>query len=729
MPSRKALQRALTKAATAVRAVVFVALTLTAVSLAMPTPAYAGFSCDFTGDDSYQMDTPGTNGESMFAAVMQWDKDTKQSTTLLDDSGTTTGAVKMPNSPDTYTMYELDGMRGMNWSQTFKGQGDASENNGDWGSGADDCSVMSYINNGVADSILNGTKIFTRAAISIKESASNPSPLAGLYEGRDSVVTTLKENVLRPAVPVMILLVGLWVFTKWRKGDMREVWAGISWSALTIVAVTAFLTGGNYDKFVGTADSYIARANSALTEVVLAGVSGETQSPCDLDKGAYNRGLRISSCAMYDTLVFRPWALGQFGDAGKNCIFKKEGGGEIRNGVCVPAEKSKTCDWGKGARCEDLRVIQLVAQSKTNVDAFSGKKLDKFKDDWIPIRQEIAGGKDKGDDVGDMHIYPVSFDEWAGKNAGNRVGLAFYSIIAALIVGLMVIVLSGLTLLWHAVTLILVILLPLVATIGIHPSQQKLLKSWLETFIHSFVLRAGFGVILTVLLVLYQMILPAKVALGTQLLMLLLVTIAIVMMLKKLLGGNFTPQVAGGEDMLGIRDAAGKVTAMAPGLAASTAKTSGRVASGGAKGVAWTADRVVTGGKGRDKMQQWGWIGQSKREQRKTQRQSAETTRMKYEQTRQEHEARSAPEPESSPAPKRSGRVSGSTSKPAPQPTAPAEPRPAPAPSPAPAPAPKLPQQQAQPPAPRPRPAPAEPPASPTPPPAPRDPRGPSGRV
>ncbi|MEV1065479.1 hypothetical protein [Streptomyces sp. NPDC050263] len=730
MPSRKALQRALTKAATAVRAVVFVALTLTAVSLAMPTPAYAGFSCEFTGDDSYQMDTPGTNGESMFAAVMQWDQDTKQSTTLLDASGTTTGAVKMPNPPDTYTMYELNGMRGMNWSQTFKGRGDASESDSDWnlGNGADDCSVMSYINNGIADSILNGTKILTRAAISIKESASNPSPLAGLYEGRDSVVTTLKENVLRPAVPVMILLVGLWVFTKWRKGDMREVWAGISWSALTIIAVTAFLTGGNYDKFVSTADSYIAQANSSLTEVVLAGVSGETQSPCDLDKGAYNRGLRISSCAMYDTLVFRPWALGQFGDAGNNCIFKNEGGGEIRNGVCIPAEKGMTCDWGKGARCEDLRVIQLAAQSKTNIDAFSDKKLNKFDDVWKPIRREIAGGKDKGEEVDDMHVYPVAFDDWAGKNAGNRVGLAFYSIIAALIVGLMVIVLSGLTLLWHAVTLILVILLPLVATIGIHPSQQKLLKSWLETFIHSFVLRAGFGVILTVLLVLYQMILPAKVALGTQLLMLLLVTIAIVMMLKKLLGGNFTPQVAGGEDVLGIRDTAGKVTAMAPGLAASAAKTSGRVAGGVAGGAAKGVDRVVAGGRGRDKMQQWGWIGQSKREQRKTQHQTAETTRKQHEMTREDFEARQAPEPESSPAPTRGRRVSGG-SQPAAQPAPPSEPRPMPAPAPATAPAPQQPQQQAAPSAPRP--APTPPPATPSlpSPPPPRDPRGPSGRV
>ncbi|MFM9662911.1 hypothetical protein ACKI2B_46830, partial [Streptomyces scabiei] len=82
------------------------------------------------------------------------------------------------------------------------------------------------------------------------------------------------------------------------------------------------------------------------------------------------------------------------------------------------------------------------------------------------------------------------------------------------------------------------------AALGIHPSQQKLLKGWLETFIHAFVLRAGFGVILAVLLVLYQMILPADIALATQLLMLILVTVAVVMMLKKLLAGNFSPEIA-----------------------------------------------------------------------------------------------------------------------------------------------------------------------------------------
>ncbi|MGW2909115.1 hypothetical protein ACWC9X_01480 [Streptomyces asoensis] len=749
MHPRKALGRRIRKAGVAARAGLFVVLALIALSLAAPSAAYADFACNFTGDESYHMDSPGSNGEGIMPAVAQW-QEGGGSENLGDQKGTVKGSFKVePDQAKHYTLYELNGMRGLNWSMTFKGKGDASEDNGSWGSGADSCQVMAYVNNGIADAVFYGTKVLTRFSISIKEMASNPSPFSGLYTGRDNVVTTLRDNVLKPAVAVMILLVGLWVFTKWRKGDMREVWAGVSWTALTVIAVMAFLTGNNYDKVVQSSDEWIASANSALSSTVLAGVSGRMQSPCDLPDNGKNEsgevGLRLSSCAMYDTLAFRPWAMGQFGDVGANCIFRKDSGGKVsvEDGTCTFNSDTKyDCYWGDEStpRCGDLRVRQAVAQSWSNMDDQRGDDRpdgDKFGE-WEDIRKEIAGGEH----VPDEKIYPVAFNDWAGKNATDRVGIAFYSLVAAFIVGVMVLVLSALTLLWHAVTLILVMLLPLVATLGIHPSQQKLLKSWFETFVHSFVLRAGFGVILTVLLVLYQMILPAQIALGTQLLMLLLVTIAIVMMLKKLLGGNFTPQVAGGEDMLGIRDAAGKVTAMAPGLAASTAKTSGRVAGGGAKGVASMADRVVTGGKGRGKMQQWGWVGQSKREQRKTQNRAAETTRMKYEQTREEFEARQTPEAETPPAPRRGGRVSGGTGQPAPQPSTPTESRPAPAPSstPAPAPAapapaaapaapPKLPQQQAQPPAPRPRSGAAEPYTPPTPPPPPRDPRGPSGRV
>ncbi|MGX5188405.1 hypothetical protein ACWKT5_38345 [Streptomyces avermitilis] len=748
MPPRNALRRRIGRIGAAVRAGLFVVLALVALTLAVPTSAYADFSCNFTGDESYQMDSPGSNGESIIPAVAQWQGESAQN--LSEDTGMVTGAVKMPiDKASNYTLYELNGMRGLNWSMTFKGKGNASQDNGTWGSGADSCQVMAYVNNGIADTILNGTKVLTRFSISIKEMASNPSPFSGLYSGRDNVVTTLRENVLKPAVAVMILLVGLWVFTKWRKGDMREVWSGISWTALTVIAVTAFLTGNNYHQVVESADNYIAQANSAFTATVLAGASGEMQSPCDLPKGGKDddgrRGLRLSSCAMYDTLVFRPWALGQFGDVGKTCIFKNKSGSISSDGVCAPQSVGTSCYWGKGARCEDLRVRQAAAQSWTNVDG-QRDHVDKFKE-WQEVRKDIA----VGEKAPDKSIYPVAFNDWAGKNSSNRVGIAFYSVVAAFIVGVMVLVLSALTLLWHAVTLILVMLLPLVATLGIHPSQQKLLKSWLETFIHSFVLRAGFGVILTVLLVLYQMILPARVALGTQLLMLLLVTVAVVMMLKKLLAGNFTPQVAGGEDALGIREGAdatfNKAAVMAPGLAVAGARTTGRVAGNAAKGTgraagstvrgtAWAVDKFANKGRGRAALQKRGWLGQSKREQRQTAHQAAETARRSYESdgpSAKEQSSASAPEP----APRRGRRVSGSSGQqPAPQSSAPAEQRPA---APQPQPAAPRPMPSAPAPAPQPRPTmpsprtaapqpPVTPKQSPAPPP-PRDPRGPSGRV
>ncbi|MEV8347002.1 hypothetical protein [Streptomyces niveus] len=609
MSSRHTLRRTLGRTGSAVRTVLFVALTLISLTLAAPSSAYADFSCNFTGDDQYQMDT-AADAEAVFPAYNQWDKgatDEKENQQGLNIRGSVTGAVEMPRAPEMYTMYELNGLRGLNFSQTFKGRGDASEDNGSFGSGADDCAVMDLVYNGAADTIFTFTKFFTRMSISIKETASNPSPMAGLYEGRDSVVKTLKDNVLQPAVVIMILLVGLWVFTKWRAGDTREVWAGVSWAALSIIGVMAFLTGGNYDKFVTWSDTHIGDANTALMSTALAGVSGEMQPPCDL-KDNYNKGLRQSSCAMYDTLIFRPWALGQFGTPGKSCIFKKKGDGKVSEGVCVPDDKNATCSYGKGARCEDLRVRQLVAQSETNKDL--GKDLNKMDDEWVPIRKDIAGGEDiDAGDTPDQNIYPVAFDTWAGKNAGARVGLAFYSLLASFVVGTMVIILSGLTLLWHAVTLILIVMLPLVATIGMHPAQQKLLRGWLEAFVHSFVLRAGFSVVLTLLLVLYQMIFPADIALGSQLLLLMLVSIAVVMMIRKLIekltSGEFTPAFGGGQIDPNPRPIArggsewrgGRRNGVLqrPGQAAAgVAVGTGRVAATGAKKTAaWTGEQTV----------------------------------------------------------------------------------------------------------------------------------------
>ncbi|MDJ0464306.1 hypothetical protein [Streptomyces sp. H27-C3] len=578
--------KVLTSTGVAARAALFVVFTVLALSLSAPQPAKAFMdTCDWVDQSTNQKaDMPGVSAENIFPSVRQWD----------GKGGLVSGAEKLPKGAAQYTLYELNSMRGLNWASTQVSQKQAK---GDDSAEDDDCSIQNDITNSIGQMIFDLSKVMSRAAISVKEISSNPSPLAALYEetveGKDSVVDRLNNRVFKFAVPTMILLTGIWVFGKWRKGDMREVWAGVGWAAFVVVAVSGFLVNGNYVAVVEKADSGIAQGNAVLTEAVLGSATGLMEPPCDLGVNATQRGMRVSSCAMYDTLAFRPWSIGQFGDPGKKRIAYK---GDDK------------CDFGGPRRCSDLRVKQVVAQSVTNKDYYSGEKdiTDKKEDEYGDLRKYMADDFSSGD-----------YDQWSGRKPASRISIAIYALVASAIVGLMVIGLSLLTLLWHAVTLIMVILLPLIASISIHPTQQKLLRGWWETFVHSFVLRAGFGVILTVLLLFYQVILPLQVPLGMQLLMLLLVTVAVIMLLKNLLSGKFSPKVAGAEDALGIREAAetgsSKLVDKGQGAPGKALQVGGRVAGRTAAGTVRTADKKLLGGK----LAKGGWIDVSARQKRK----------------------------------------------------------------------------------------------------------------
>ncbi|RZU21695.1 hypothetical protein [Streptomyces sp. BK239] len=711
--TRRSLRKALVSTGAAARAGLFLVLAVVALSFSAPQPAHALFdTCDWTSDSLDQMaDMPGPAAENVFPSVKQWDGKREL----------VSGATRMDGPASKYTLYELSAMRGLNWASTQQSQSQAQQDERGKPAGGNDCSLQNEIYNSIAQAIFDMSKIVSRAAISIKEISSNPSPLAALYDGSvsgdDSVVDRLNNGVFKLAVPTMILLTGLWVFGKWRKGDMREVWSGVGWAAFVVIAVSAFLVDGNYVTVVEKADSGIAQVNAALTEAVLDGSVNDVNPPCDLPANAPQRGMRISSCAMYDTLAFRPWAIGQFGDPGKDRMEYKGAG---------------KCEFGTGKRCTDLRVKQVSVQSVSNIEYYQNPSQAEIEQD----EKDII--KAKENQYGELRNYIAKnesarvYEQWAGHKPANRISIGVYALVASLIVGLMVIVLSALTLLWHAVTLIMVILLPLVAIISIHPTQQKLLRGWWQTFVHSFVLRAGFGVILTILLLFYQLILPLQVPLGMQLLMLLLVTVAVITLLKNLLSGKFSPQVAGADDALGVGEAAGaaggNLTDKAAGLVKPKDGTMGRVAGRVAGTAARNVDRRLLGAR----FQRAGLLPVGQREQRQAAYEGTRMTHKNYrsmvKENKQERE-----EAEEAKRTRRTGRVSaavpnkGADPSAAPQPTSqqPAQPQPQPRPA----------ATQAQPPAqqpsiPRPAAQPQPPaPSAPTPPPPPREPRGPSGRV
>ncbi|MFE6779047.1 hypothetical protein [Streptomyces sp. NPDC057702] len=652
--SLKTARKVFTKTGVIARAGLFLILAVVALGMGVPNQsAQALFdSCDFTEDShNHHADFPGSGSEAMIPAMKQWQGDSSNRGSDWDNFFT--GDVELPGDAQKYTVYELAGMRGLNWSMTQRNRKEAQDpkkGDGGWFGDAHDgesCSWTNEIQNDIAQFMFEGTKLFSRISISIKEYASATSPLSPLYNGtvepytptskdeadqmremgldevgdpkESSAVQRLNHGVFRKMVPVMIVLTGIWALTRLRRGDMRAVWAGVAWAAAVAIGVTAFLVDQNQVRFVAAADKWVAQGNAALMEVVLGSATGSPEAPCDVGD-VPNRGVRVSSCAMYDTMVFRPWAIGQFGGPGKGVL---------------PYKGDELCYFGDDAksRCKDLRVRHLMAQAVTHQDNagpnFQGKDPGNMKCEWrdkslAEENPDLARWFDLGDDSKASRLdswkecqwvnlrilvakeYPATFDQWRGSKPGSRLSIATYSIIASLFVGVMVIVLSFLTLLWHAVTLILVILLPLVATIAMHPAQQKLLKGWLETFAHSFVLRAGFGVILTIQLFFYQIILTTGAPLLLQLLMLILVTIAIVKMLKNLIAGKFSPQIAGADDATGIKETGNALSnsAVAKGekLVGSMASKAGRVSSsvatgavkGTAKGVAGAAS--MTGG-------------------------------------------------------------------------------------------------------------------------------------
>src|SRR5689334_22518146 len=123
----------------AARAILFVVLGVIALSLSTPQSANAMFgtsACDWVDQSINQRaDVPGAGGENIFPAVKQWDS----------SHGLISGAEPMPRTPADYTLYEIDGMRGLNWAATQQSQDEARD--GRDGDHADDCSIQNAISN------------------------------------------------------------------------------------------------------------------------------------------------------------------------------------------------------------------------------------------------------------------------------------------------------------------------------------------------------------------------------------------------------------------------------------------------------------------------------------------------------------------------------------------------------------------------------------------------------
>ncbi len=553
--------------------------TLFGVTVAMRPASAAPWDCPF-GSGNITNAGPEHGGSGMTAWIPIIAKEDVEPGTDPDKQKRGRQA-----NPSDHTLLEVAGPRGLLWSYTPKAL-DADIRDGKKKFGTSDpernfetqCSVMDASATGIAQMLFSFGGFFGGLTIGMKQLASNEAPFETFYDAQQSLLTNLNDRIGVPAVALAVAVTGLWVLTRiHRRADSRETYAGVISSALIVVAITAILTGNNYVKLTGAVDKYTSEFNSAVMDIAIINRNTDTSSACYLPTVAtpsgaqsqadtadtqgmrppqdtpraltYNLGKRVSSCMLYEVLLFQPWVNGQFGTERQLKVDDLKVGSQ---NYC-PNSQAPAYQRPKGVtsieyRCDDrpvaagdrpkinLAVQQVVAQSLSRnqtIDEADGKRVDTGQNYflWKGVQYKIA------------QVYPQNYEFWEGTQPTGRMATAIAALFVNLIAFVFVGLLALLTIFWHAVFLMSWIFLPVIGAIAAFPPARRIVRMMAGVMVQAVFLRCVFGLVLALLLAVLNILQVAQGGMVIKIFLMLVATAAIWKILSALRTGALAPQV------------------------------------------------------------------------------------------------------------------------------------------------------------------------------------------
>ena len=585
--------------------------------------------------------------------------------------------------------------------------------------GAGRCDLLNTMMGFSANAVFWLPRMVTDFTIKMKQFATGASPLAAVYESpgiagdtgdangaaatNDGIISTLRDTVFYGALTVGFLSLGFWILFQGERGGeagsgQRTIVAGITWSVCWALFVAALLVNQHWWTLTKATDTGISQINSQLANAMFD--QGGGSAPCALPSDAPNRGLRLADCALYNTVLFQPWAVGEFGTAGATTIpvtgnadddspmsmrqahpsWQEAYSG--RNAVsfwqwagCNSVDKQgytittdtgwwwwssdstkkvigpDACFMGGGlqngyadgctiqsamgaAACADVRLAMLSiigsnpqdyvamgdpVQTRTylqaaiqtnpvlapvftsllatlqglpvDIAAIAGatpmKAMETLKTSSQAQRQLIAFTNYLG--AGTTLDTTIR-----GENGMNRIGMAFMALIMSLVLLVLIGYMALMVLMWHGVSLVMIVLLPIVGAFAINPAARKLAEWWMREFVGAFALRFMYGLAITISIALFQSTMNVPgLALGLKLLLLFLMTAAVWTLIKEIRSGALTPTLGGDKAAMGNKfGTATMVSGAALGYAAVKAtRPARRASSRGMKNVGRAAFR------------------------------------------------------------------------------------------------------------------------------------------
>lgn len=477
-----------------------------------------------------------------------------------EDAGNFTRLVGENKALDQYTLYEVAGLRGIKWVNWQQNK-----------DGTEECGIMPWASVLVGNMIFKVSNYLLQITIALKEHAQVSNPLEGFYAKTSPMVEGLFNNFFFPMGAVMLLLAGVSIMVKsMRDGGLREG-IGNAGMSMVVLMIGGFFYGGiataswvnpdgnGFYMVASVAEDIVGGLNSGLSEIALSTLDDQdTAMMCQPthdqpSEGAAKPGQRYSSCILAESLAYRPWALGQFGRAGRTAIVPVEeptrfGDPRLDQEPTVRPGPGLPCYNNYGG-CMDMRSYLIAQEGGPSIQAARAACVDGAEGDeqttdafnkcdpYYAVAQQLYAMRDQeGDDpdiIAAQKDAASAISAYRAQGSMPHVAQAFAALVGTISVTIGIAAMSAITLGWHAWLFVMFLIGPLKLLWGAYPGKSKMAREWVSDVVQSFTMRLCYGVMVTLMILLVSIVFASTMNTGLKVLWSVAVLIMFWVAMKK----------------------------------------------------------------------------------------------------------------------------------------------------------------------------------------------------
>jgi hypothetical protein len=377
-----------------------------------------------------------------------------------------------------------------------------------WAAHGLQCSDMtSLIGNNVAGMVFDAAKSIDRVTITVYQSAAGNNILTWLQDAVDRLISALGNAIYFPYLAPVVILGAIWLAWQGliRKRATRTI-EGTLWMVVACVAAIALIGRPAAFTGVGTtvSNGVTGVLNTAFSKLPVPASSnclpvqnGDPQSVAG--NFAFSSGNALideNANELWSVLVCKPWL---YGELGSTAYATGPGG-----------QQTVVNKYGR-----QLLWSQAIAANETPSTALVQAKQATYSGIASSMQQQ------------DPAVYPL----FQGNQWTTRLEIAFAAMFAALVAGLLILLIALTLIVLKLGFLLLLVAGPFFLIVGTHPGFGRVIAiRWFEMLVGVLMKSAAVAIVLSVLLYCYSLIMGTADAVlpwALKILMIALVTVAV----------------------------------------------------------------------------------------------------------------------------------------------------------------------------------------------------------